>query len=201
MLIAESPVLIQIKADREAVRLNANMGIGSTVTRQLLRLIPPPARFVQPLRALPQPLLQRGTERLIDLVLAGPLAAGALDDVAGRRLGVQVTDLGLRWVVAIGERRIEVLGPDAEAESTVRGSATDLLLLASRLEDADTLFFQRRLQLTGDTELGLAVRNLLDQLAWETIPLWLRIALNRGARLARAARAAYRGDAGELTSK
>jgi predicted lipid carrier protein YhbT len=74
----------------------------------------------------------------------------------------------------------------------VRGSATDLLLLASRLEDADTLFFQRRLQLTGDTELGLAVRNLLDQLPWETIPLWLRITLNRGARLARAARATYR---------
>ena len=30
-------------------------------------------------------------------------------------------------------------------------------------QDADTLFFQRRLQVTGDTELGLAVRNLLDQ--------------------------------------
>jgi len=138
---------------------------------------------------------------LIDLVLAGPLAAGALDDLAGRRLGVEVTDLKLRWVVAIGERRIEVLEPDAGAESTVRGSATDLLLLASRLEDADTLFFQRRLELTGDTELGLAVRNLLDQLPWETIPLWLRIMLDRGAQLARAARAAYLGESGGLTSK
>lgn len=200
MLIAASPALIQIKADREAVRLNANMGIGSTVTRRLLRLIPPPAWFVQPLRALPQPLLQRGTERLIDLVLAGPLAAGALDDLAGRRLGIEVTDLELRWVVAIGERRIEVLGPDTETESTVRGSITDLLLLASRLEDADTLFFQRRLQLTGDTELGLAVRNLLDQLPWEKMPLGLRIVLNRGAQLARYARAAYRGEAAKLTS-
>jgi predicted lipid carrier protein YhbT len=131
---------------------------------------------------------------LIDLVLAGPLAAGALDDLAGRRLGVEVTDLKMRWVVAIGERRIEVLEPDAGAESTVRGSATDLLLLASRLEDADTLFFQRRLELTGDTELGLTVRNLLDQVAWETIPLWLRIMLDRGAQLARAARAAHYGD-------
>jgi len=170
------------------------MESGSTIFRRLLRLIPPPERFAQPLRALPQPLVQRGTRRLIDLVLAGPLAAGALDDLAGRRLGVEVADLGLRWVVAIGERRIEVLPPDVGAESTVRGSATDLLLLASRLEDADTLFFQRRLQLTGDTELGLAVRNLLDQLPWESMPLWLRIALNRGAQLARAARAAHRGE-------
>ncbi len=146
-------------------------------------------------------MLQRGAGRLIDLVLAGPLAAGAFDDLAGRRLGVEVTDLGLRWVVAIGTRRIEVLAPGAESESSVRGSATDLLLLASRLEDADTLFFQRRLQLTGDTELGLAVRNLLDQLPWEKIPLGLRVALNRGARLARAARAAYRREAGETTAE
>jgi len=176
------------------------VGSGFSVSRRLLRLIPPPARFAPPLRALPQPLLHWGTERLIDHVLAGPLAAGALDDLAGRRLGVEVTDLELRWVVAIGKRRVEVLGPDTVAESTVRGHVTDLLLLASRLEDADTLFFQRRLQLTGDTELGLAVRNLLDQLPWETIPLGLRIVLNRGAQLARAARAAYHGEAGEATS-
>ena len=68
----------------------------------------------------------------------------------------------------------------------------DLLLLAARLEDADTLFFHRRLQLTGDVELGLAVRNLLDQLPWEAIPLGLRVVLNRGARFARAARDAHR---------
>ena len=58
------------------------------------------------------------------------------------------------------------------------------------------MFFHRRLQLTGDVELGLAMRNLLDQLPWESMPLGLRIALNRGARLARAARDAYRGDGG-----
>ena len=161
-------------------------------TRSVLRLIPPPARLARPLRMLPQSLLQLGAETLITRVLAGPLEAGALDELAGRRLGIEVADLELRWVVEIGYRRITVLAPDADAESTVRGTATDLLLLASRLEDADTLFFQRRLQLTGDTDLGLNVRNLLDQLPWETIPLGLRIALNRGARVASAARAAHR---------
>lgn len=166
----------------------------SPLLRSLLRLVPPPERLVQPLRLLPQSLLQLGTERLITLVLAGPMAAGALRDLEGRRLGVEVTDLELRWVVKIGDRRVTVLDPGAEAESTVRGTATDLLLMASRLEDADTLFFQRRLQLTGDTDLGLHVRNLLDQLPWETMPLGVRIALSRGAQLARAARAAHRGD-------
>lgn len=167
--------------------------------RRILRLIPPPARLARPLRALPRPLLRRAVERLIERVLAVPLAAGAFRDLAGRRFGIEVTDLGLGWVMAIAGDRISVLPAEAVAESTVRGSATDLLLLASRLEDADTLFFQRRLQLTGDTELGLALRNLLDQLPWEKMPLGLRIVLNRGARLARAARAAYHGESGSFT--
>ncbi|MDQ6645877.1 MAG: hypothetical protein M3Y93_01400 [Pseudomonadota bacterium] len=66
--------------------------------------------------------------------------------------------------------------------------------MAGRLEDADTLFFQRRLRLTGDTELGLTARNMLDRLPWESIPLALRIVMNRSARFARTARAAYRHD-------
>jgi predicted lipid carrier protein YhbT len=72
----------------------------------------------------------------------------------------------------------------------VRGEVTDLLLLASRLEDADTLFFHRRLQLTGDVELGLLVRNLLDRLPWETLPRPLQAALEGCARLARDVREA-----------
>jgi predicted lipid carrier protein YhbT len=141
-----------------------------------------------PLGVLPEPLLRLGAARFIDLVLAAPLAAGALDDLAGRRLGVEATDLGQRWIIAVGQRSLEVLPPATPAEAMVRGEVTDLMLLASRLEDADTLFFHRRLQLTGDVELGLTVRNLLDQLPWESLPRPLRTALEGGARLARAAR-------------
>ena len=107
----------------------------------------------------------------------------------GRRLGIDVSDLGLHWVIGWHDGRLCVL--DAAPEASVRGSATDLLLLASRLEDADTLFFQRRLVLTGDTELGLTARNLLERLPWESVPLWLRIMLDRGARFARDARAVH----------
>jgi predicted lipid carrier protein YhbT len=161
-------------------------------TAALLRLLPPPERLRTPLRLLPPPIVRQATQRLLERVLAGPFESGVLDDMAGRTLGVEVTDLGLRWVVRVGTRRLERVDVEGEAEATVRGTATDLLLLAARLEDADTLFFHRRLQLTGDVELGLAIRNLLDQLPWEAIPLGLRVALNRGAQFARAARSAYR---------
>jgi predicted lipid carrier protein YhbT len=154
----------------------------------LLGLLPPPGLLRGPLAMLPPPVLRFGMRQAMDLVLAAPLAAGALDDMAGRRLGIEVTDLGLSWVVEVGQRRLTVLAPPAQPEATVRGEVTDLMLLASRQEDADTLFFHRRLQLTGDVELGLTVRNLLDQLPWESLPLPLRAMLERGARLALAVR-------------
>lgn len=162
----------------------------SAPAHPLLRLIPPPRRIAPLLRVLPRSTQKRLLERAMAKVLAAPRADGTLDFMAGRRLGIEVSDLGLRWVVELQGQQLVVV--DAPAEATVRGTATDLLLLAGRLEDADTLFFQRRLVLTGDVELGLTARNLLDRLPWEKVPLGLRIALNRGARFARAARGAYR---------
>ncbi len=164
-----------------------------TPAHTLLRLLPPPRRIAPLLRAVPPVAHRRLLERAMAKVLAAPLRDGTLDFMAGRRLGIEVSDLGLRWVVELQGQRLAAV--DDAAEATVRGSATDLLLLAGRLEDADTLFFQRRLLLTGDVELGLTARNLLDRLPWESVPLGLRIALNRGARLARAARSAHQARA------
>lgn len=161
--------------------------------RRLLRWLPPPKRWAPLLARLPQAWQQRALEAAVARLLSAPLARGELEFMRGRRLGISVPDLGLCWVLELRDDRL--CASDEAADATVRGSATDLLLLASRLEDADTLFFQRRLELTGDTELGLTARNLLDRLPWETVPLGARIALNRGARLARDARDAYRGNA------
>lgn len=158
-----------------------------------LRLVPPPLRLAPLLRAVPWGLQATLLEAAMARVLAAPVSTGALDALQARRLGIEVSDLGLRWVIELREGRMRVCQGDAIAESTVRGTATDLLLLASRREDADTLFFQRRLILTGDTELGLTARNLLDQLPWHEVPLGLRIALHRFAGLAQAVRAAHHG--------
>ena len=80
---------------------------------------------------------------------------------------------GIGWVVELQGARLVVV--DQPAEATVRGTATDLLLLAGRREDADTLFFQRRLVLTGDTELGLVVKNMLDAVEWPKFPIFAAI--------------------------
>jgi len=44
------------------------------------------------------------------------------------------------------------------------------LQLLARQEDPDTLFFNRELEITGDTELGLLLKNMLDAVEWPMLP-------------------------------
>ena len=49
----------------------------------------------------------------------------------------------------------------------IKGKLEDFWLLATRREDPDTLFFNRRLSIEGDTETGLYVKNMLDALEFD----------------------------------
>ena len=59
---------------------------------------------------------------------------------------------------------------EAQAEPDLRFSASshDLLLIATQKLDPDMLFFQRRLEMNGDTELGLGIKNLLASIELNT---------------------------------
>jgi len=150
----------------------------------LARRMPPPRLVALPMRFCPPPLQRRALERVLNHLLAKLVSEGEFDFLAGRRLAVEVSDMGLRWVVTAGERRLETVSGREPADATIRGRSLEFVLLASRLEDPDTLFFQRRLEVTGDTAVGLTTRNLLDRLPIENLPLPLRIVLNRAGRFA-----------------
>ena len=84
-----------------------------------------------------------------------------------RRYAIRVKDLGLTLRFTVTQRGFV---PDSGApDLTISASASDFLLLLSRREDPDTLFFSRRLVSEGDTELGLTVKNLLDALDPELV--------------------------------
>jgi predicted lipid carrier protein YhbT/chorismate mutase len=155
----------------------------------LLARLPPPHRLAHCLPRQPPAISLRLFEAAMRAALAAPLAAGDFDFLAGRSIGIEASDIGWRWSISNHEGRLVVV--DTPPEAAVCGDLVDLMLLAARVEDADALFFRRRLRLTGDTELGLLARNTLDRLDFERIPLGLRIPLNRAARLAARARSAW----------
>lgn len=151
---------------------------------RLARRMPPPRVLALPVRLCPPPLQRRVLERALNHLLAELVSDGEFEFLAGRRLAVEVSDMDLRWVITCGDRRLQTVGGREPADATIRGRALEFLLLTARLEDPDTLFFQRRLEVTGDTAIGLTTRNLLDRLPSEALPLPLRIALNRAGRFA-----------------
>lgn len=87
----------------------------------------------------------------------------------GRTVRIVVEDLGARATLRYANDRFRPAPADAPADVSFRAAAADYLKLLRRAEDPDTLFFQRKLRIEGDTELGLRLKNLLDSIeppAW-----------------------------------
>lgn len=116
----------------------------------------------RPLRLLPVRAHGRALVSALGPVLAGAIADGELDFLAGRRVEIEVSDLALSYCIGLEAGRLRGYGNIHSAEAKIAGNWSDLLLLASRREDADTLFFRRRLRMSGNTELGLHLKNFLD---------------------------------------
>ena len=98
----------------------------------------------------------------------------------GRRYAIRVKDLGLCVRFTVTARGFAP--HSGTPELTISANARDFLLLMSRREDPDTLFFSRRLVSEGDTELGLVVKNLLDALDPELVLQRLPLPLKHAAR-------------------
>jgi predicted lipid carrier protein YhbT len=99
-------------------------------------------------------------EPLLNRTFAVPLEEGEFDALQGRRITLVVEDLGMTLTLGLVDR--QVMLSNAPGEASIRGGWREFLCLATRHEDPDSLFFQRRLSIEGDTELGLMVKNLLD---------------------------------------
>jgi len=98
------------------------------------------------------------------------LEAGELEFLAERVMNVIVSDAELRFSVRLDRNKLRAGVEASEADLSIEGTVYTFLLLATRKEDADTLFFRRQLKTSGDTELGLYVKNFLDGLEPETLP-------------------------------
>jgi O2-independent ubiquinone biosynthesis accessory factor UbiT len=129
-------------------------------------------------RHVPFVLQRLALQQSLNRLFAAPLADGAFDMLRDRWLRLQVKDLHLQWFLTCTDAGLQVAARAPEQVS-ISGNWSDFLLLASRQEDPDTLFFRRRLLIEGDTELGLAVKNLLDSLDPDDLPHWFWVLLQR----------------------
>lgn len=101
----------------------------------------------------------------------GLLPADELSALEGKLFRVRVLDTGgeANYSFSGGLFR-PVLRPQHEPDLAFAANLSAFLQLLARQEDPDTLFFNRELEITGDTELGLIVKNMLDAVEWPTPP-------------------------------
>ena len=98
----------------------------------------------------------------LNLALAKNLASDVRQMLLGKKLRLRVTDAQVVFDFEWVKDRFSACQNKATADLTISASAHDFVLLARREEDPDTLFFNRRLAMEGDTELGLLVKNTID---------------------------------------
>ncbi|MDI6998740.1 ubiquinone anaerobic biosynthesis accessory factor UbiT [Klebsiella pneumoniae] len=135
-----------------------------------------PSLMSVPVKLAPFALKRQVLEQVLSWQFRQALAEGELEFVEGRWLSIHVRDIGLLWYTSVVDGRL-VVSQQADADVSFSADASDLLMIAARKQDPDTLFFQRRLVIEGDTELGLYVKNLMDAIELEQMPKALRVML------------------------
>ena len=138
--------------------------------------------FTRPLSRLVSRMPHPGSvvfSSVLNAVLRRDLPQDVYLLLIGRHVEIVVSDWGARFRFSVSPNRFVPLGQSARMDLSITASASDFGLLASGEEDADTLYFDRRVVVEGDTELALLIKNTLDALPAPKMRKFIRI-LHRG---------------------
>lgn len=139
-------------------------------------------KFPQPLarvlRSLPALPASAGMVALLNLAAWKSLKDLDWAPLRGKRFCVHMRDTGIRAYFSVSRRGF-IAELNEQADVTFTATVEDFTRLALRLEDPDTLFFNRRLLIEGNTDLGLMVKNMLDAVELETVLRHLPAAMSR----------------------
>ncbi|MEW6981880.1 SCP2 domain-containing protein [Colwelliaceae bacterium 6471] len=163
--------------------LTAMQKLPLTMRAHAVSIIPKLLRPV--LTIVPHSIQKSALLPALHSVFSDAIADGDFEFLQDKWLKITITDLNLHWWLSFANNKLIMGQPSDCIEQDVSFSASgdDLLLIAGRKQDPDTLFFQRRLKIEGDTELGLEVKNLIDAIDLEQLPSSIHTLVDRCASL------------------
>ena len=134
-----------------------------TVLPKVVKTLPDPPFFLQ----------KKIGEKVLQNLMSEQIEMGEFDFLEEKWLELKINDIGLSFYLSFENEQLTLSDQIQQADVTFSGDSKEFILLASRSEDPDTLFFQRRLVIEGDTELGLYIKNVIDGIDFENWPVWL----------------------------
>ncbi len=135
----------------------------TTNKTQQVKLVLPPALCL-PFKLLPNFVHNKVLVTTLNKIFSEELKEEELDFLQNKVIHILIKDVGINYSFSLNNNKIITADKNLSPDLFLQGTVYNYLLLASRQEDTDTLFFSRRLQMQGDTELGLYVKNFLDGL-------------------------------------
>lgn len=121
-----------------------------------------PRFLVLPLRIIPFAPQRIVLQKLLQSIFSEALEEGDFDFLQENWLCIHIDDLHLQLFFSVDDRGQLLIERQGNSDAEIKGGWKAFLQLASRQTDPDTLFFQRKLMISGNTDLCHAVKNLLD---------------------------------------
>lgn len=121
-------------------------------------------------RFTPAPVMELFLNTGINHLLKKERQQNDLDFLKGQVARVEITDLNFNFSFTLINQKLVIKVPAETGDATLRSDQESMLKILHGEVDPDTLFFRRKLLITGDTELGLYIKNMID-----TIDLTKRI--------------------------
>lgn len=120
-----------------------------------------------PFRLVPGSIQAAMLTMFINHMLCGQLLKSRLRELDGRSVTVHVIDIPWLMHFHIRYGQIWAAADLPATDVTISGKLHSFMQLLGGREDPDTLFFQRKLSVEGDTDTGVHVKNLLDTLDYD----------------------------------
>jgi len=165
-LSAVLPLANNITATLPKLEQKLPLRLKASLIEVMPKILRPSLRFV-PFSAQKSMLIPA-----LHSIFSEAIEDGDFEFLQGKWLKISIIDLQLDWWLSFNEDQLIMAAPADNIVEDVSFSANgdDLVLIAGRKQDPDTLFFQRRLKIEGDTELGLEVKNLIDAIDIDQLP-------------------------------
>lgn len=87
-----------------------------------------------------------------------------LDALNGTLIDINLKDLNTGYQLLIKDRKISCHRKNAPADVVLSGHVTDFIDMFLKKQDADSLFFSRKLNIEGNVEKSVLLKNILANL-------------------------------------
>lgn len=150
------------------VNFEVVMPIPAQVSQHLPNILPKLCKYH--LKIIPNQLKIRCINLAMNHFFKEAIAEGELDFLNDKSFQINVDDLHYSTTITLKDQKLIALDANEKADVILKSTFNPLILLISRKEDPDTLFFNRTLAIEGNTALVLEIKNWLDSLDFDLLP-------------------------------